>query len=76
MHAYANDAHERQVAARFRAALPDVYLTVSSELLPQLGYYNRVSTAVLNSYVGPLLKSYLLWLTTAPCRMWDSPANC
>ena len=63
MHAYANDAHERQVAARLRAALPDVYLTVSSELLPQLGYYNRVSTAVLNSYVGPLLKSYLLSLT-------------
>ena len=63
MHAYANDAHERQVAARLRAALPDMYLTVSSELLPQLGYYNRVSTAVLNSYVGPLLKSYLLSLT-------------
>ena len=59
MHAYANDAHERRVAERLREALPDVYLTVSSELLPQLGYYNRVSTAVLNSYVGPLLRSYL-----------------
>ena len=62
MHAYTNDEHERQVAARLREALPDVYLTVSSELLPQLGYYNRVSTAVLNSYVGPLLRSYLLSL--------------
>ena len=62
MHAYANDAHERQVAARLREALPDVYLTVSSELLPRLGYYSRVSTSVLNSYVGPLLKSYLLSL--------------
>ena len=64
MHAYANDAHERRVAERLREALPDVYLTVSSELLPQLGYYSRVSTAVLNSYVGPLLKSYLLSLAT------------
>ena len=64
MHAYANDAHERRVAERLREALPDVYLTVSSELLPQLGYYNRVSTAVLNSYVGPLLRSYLLSLAT------------
>ena len=64
MHAYANDAHERRVAERLREALPDVYLTVSSELLPQLGYYNRVSTAVLNSYVGPLLKSYMLSLAT------------
>lgn len=62
MHAYANEEHERQVAARLRAALPNVYITVSSELLPQLGYYNRVSTAVLNSYVGPLLRSYLLSL--------------
>ena len=62
MHAYANDAHERQAAARLREALPDVYLTVSSELLPQLGYYSRVSTAVLNSYVGPLLKAYLVSL--------------
>ena len=62
MHAYANEEHERQAATRLREALPDAYLTVSSELLPQLGYYNRVSTAVLNSYVGPLLKSYLLSL--------------
>ena len=62
MHAYANDAHERAVAARLRETLPGVYLTVSSELLPRLGYYSRVSTAVLNSYVGPLLQSYLLAL--------------
>ena len=62
MHAYANGAHEQAVAARLRETLPDAYLTVSSELLPQLGYYSRVSTAVLNSYVGPLLRSYLLAL--------------
>ena len=65
MHAYANGAHERRVAERLRAALPEAYLTVSSELLPQSGYYSRVSTAVLNSYVGPLLKSYLLSLSAA-----------
>ena len=65
MHAYANGAHERRVAERLRAALPEAYLTVSSELLPQSGYYSRASTAVLNSYVGPLLKSYLLSLSAA-----------
>ena len=65
MHAYANGAHERRVAERLRAALPHAYLTVSSELLPQSGYYSRVSTAVLNSYVGPLLESYLLSLSAA-----------
>ncbi len=62
MHAYASDAHERRVAVRLREALPNVYITVSSELLPQVGYYSRVSTTVLNSYVGPLLKSYLMSL--------------
>ena len=65
MYAYANGAHERRVAERLRAALPGAYLTVSSELLPQSGYYSRASTAVLNSYVGPLLKSYLLSLSAA-----------
>ena len=65
IHAYANGAHERRVAERLRAALPEAYLTVSSELLPQLGYYSRVSTAVLNSYVGPLLDSYLASLSAA-----------
>ena len=69
MHAYANDAHERRVAARLREALPDAYVTASSELLPQLGYYSRVSTAVLNSYVGPLLKSYL---TSFAARLADA----
>ena len=65
MHAYANGGHERRIAESLRAALPEAYLTVSSELLPQSGYYSRVSTAVLNSYVGPLLKSYLLSLSAA-----------
>jgi N-methylhydantoinase A len=63
MYAYANDAHEQQVADLVRAALPEVYVTTSSALMPQLGYYARVSTTVLNSYVGPLLSSYLLTLS-------------
>lgn len=62
MHAYANSAHEEAVAEQVRRKLPEVYVTVSSALLPQLGYYNRLSTTVLNSYVGPLLRSYLLSL--------------
>jgi len=64
MHAYANGTHEETAAKRVRQRLPDVYVTVSSELLPQLGYYNRLSTTVLNSYVGPLLRSYLLSLSS------------
>jgi N-methylhydantoinase A len=59
MNSFANPQHERQAAELVRAELPDVYLTVSSELLPSIRFYDRVSTTVLNSYVGPKLNSYL-----------------
>ncbi len=59
MHSYANDAHERAAAARLRELMPGLYVSVSSELLPQVRFYERTSTAVLNAAVGPLLASYL-----------------
>ncbi|MBI2371251.1 MAG: hydantoinase/oxoprolinase family protein [Deltaproteobacteria bacterium] len=59
MHAYANGAHESQAREVVRRLCPDLYLTVSHELLSQVRLYDRVSTAVLNSYVGPILSAYL-----------------
>ena len=59
---------------RRQARLPGAYVTLSSELLPQLGYYQRVSTTVLNSYVGPLLSSYLHAIT-APLGLSQAIAN-
>jgi N-methylhydantoinase A len=35
------------------------YITVSSSFFPSIRFYDRISTTVLNSYVGPILKSYL-----------------
>ena len=63
MNAFANPAHERAAAESVRAELPDAYLTVSTDLLPSIRFYDRVSTTVLNSYVGPKLSSYLDNLT-------------
>lgn len=63
MHAHANAAHEAQAAEILRRELPDVYLSVSSELLPQIRFYDRTSTTVLNAYVGPLVQRYLASLT-------------
>lgn len=63
MHSHANPAHEDAAAAALAEALPDVYVTRSSELLPQLRYYDRTSTAVLNSYAGPIISRYLTGLT-------------
>ncbi|MDP6028303.1 MAG: hydantoinase/oxoprolinase family protein [Arenicellales bacterium] len=59
MNAFANAHHEQQAADLVRQALPDAYLSVSSELLPSIRFYERVSTTVLNSYVGPILERYL-----------------
>ena len=59
MNAFANPEHERAAAELVRAELPDAYLTVSSNLLPSIRFYERISTTALNSYVGPILDHYL-----------------
>lgn len=59
LHAYANPAHENRAARLIAEQWPDVYLSISSEVLPQISVYERTSTTVLNSYCGPKLRSYL-----------------
>lgn len=59
MHAYARNDHEVQVAQRLREACPDVFISVSSDLLARIGFYERTSATVINSYVGPILRDYL-----------------
>jgi N-methylhydantoinase A len=59
MNSFANPAHERAAAALVRREWPEVYLSVSSELLPSIRFYDRVSTTALNAYVGPKLGHYL-----------------
>ena len=59
MHSYANNTNERKAEEILRKHMPDVYLSVSSSVLPQIRFYDRVSTTVLNAAVGPILKGYL-----------------
>ena len=59
MNAFANPAHEQAAAELVRRELPEAYLTVSTDLLPSIRFYERVSTTALNSYVGPTLNRYL-----------------
>ncbi len=59
MHSYANDSHEKRVAELVKESLPNSYISVSSELLPSVRFYDRVSTTCLNAYVGPILERYL-----------------
>ncbi|HJL53155.1 MAG TPA: hydantoinase/oxoprolinase family protein, partial [Arenicellales bacterium] len=59
MNSFANSEHEHKAAELVRKELPDAYLTVSSDLLPSIRFYERISTTALNSYVGPILDHYL-----------------
>jgi N-methylhydantoinase A len=59
LHAYANPDHERQTRNKLLAAMPDVYVSLSSEVLPQIKEFERVSTTAVNAYVGPALDRYL-----------------
>ena len=59
MNSFANPEHEEQAARLVAQEMPEAYLTRSSELLPSIRFYDRVSTTVLNSYVGPKLAFYL-----------------
>lgn len=54
-----NQAHERRAAEIIREMMPTVFLTVGSELYPQVREYTRTSTAVTNAYLGPTLKKYV-----------------
>ena len=59
MNSFANPAHERAAAELVRREMPEAYLSVSSEVLPSIRFYDRVSTTALNAYVGPKLGHYL-----------------
>jgi N-methylhydantoinase A len=54
---FANPAHEQRVVAAARAT--GLYVSASSEVLPEFREYERTSTVVLNAYVGPLIERYL-----------------
>ena len=59
LHSYANPAHERTVAERVRAALPDIAISISHEILPEIKEYPRTSTTVINAYVQPVVRAYI-----------------
>ena len=66
---FLNDAHERAVGARLRAAFPDRPVFLSCEVLPEIREFERTSTTAVCAYVGPILKSYLERLETAVTGM-------
>lgn len=56
---FKNPAHERLLGDLIRSRHPRVFLSLSSDLSPVVGEYERTATTVLNCYVGPAISGYL-----------------
>src|SRR5262245_18985392 len=62
LHAYRDPSHELSTCRYVETRLPEAYISLSSEVLPQIKEYERVCTTVVNAYVGPTLSRYLTHL--------------
>lgn len=56
---YVNPEHENKAAELVMEILPEAYVSVSHEIVPEFREYPRLSTVILNSYLGPVMKRYL-----------------
>jgi len=59
INSYANPAHERRVKEIVKALVPDLPVTISTDILPEFREYERTLTTVMNSYVRPKMSNYL-----------------
>ena len=83
LHSYANPGHERRVAEVLRERLPELSITLSSEVCPEIREYERQSTACANAYIQPLIARYLEDVQArlveagfaCPCLMMTSGGN-
>jgi len=57
LHSYVNNAHERQIKEEFtKNGIPVI---LSSEILPEFREYERLTTTLINAYLGPIISSYI-----------------
>ena len=73
LHSYVNPAHEELVREVLAEKLPDVMVSLSFEVSPQMREYERFNTVVANAYIKPLMKSYLGRLAG---RLKDESVDC
>ena len=59
LHSYLNSDHETQTAEIIRSQWPEVTVSLSSEVCPEIREYERFSTTCANAYIQPLLTRYL-----------------
>jgi len=59
LNSYSNPANERAVAAVLREKMPDLFISISSDVAPQIREYPRASTTAINAYTMPISLPYL-----------------
>ena len=59
LHSYRNDSHERTAGDRMAELLPDIAISLSSDVAPEIREFERASTTVANAYIKPLARDYL-----------------
>jgi N-methylhydantoinase A len=59
LHSYINPAHEAKIGEELRKILPSTFISLSHEILREYREYERTSTTVVNSYIGPIVKRYI-----------------
>ena len=59
INAYANGEHEERIAAIAREIMPEIPVSISSRVVPEMQEYERTETTVVNSYVRPEVSRYL-----------------
>jgi len=59
LHSYANPSHEKRARDILLEEIPELKVSISSEVLPEFKEYERMSTTVINAYVMPIVERYL-----------------
>ncbi len=59
LHSYVDPTHERNVGQMVREALPHAYLSLSHDILREYREFERLSTTVVNAYIGPKVGGYV-----------------
>jgi N-methylhydantoinase A len=59
LHSYVNPEHERVAGDMIQKALPNAYLSLSHEILREYREFERMSTTVVNAYIGPKVGGYV-----------------
>ncbi len=76
LYSFRNPRHERRAERTLRRACPHLFISLSSDILPEYREYERTATTVINAYLLPLVGSYLEQLTTSlagiPVRVMQS----